>query len=208
LNERRKFFEIKPVSLDLGDVLVQMISIAIGVVIGFGITSWTEHLRQRALFHDTVGTIVSEIRSNQKGLHVVMKPHAAFVGRLVAALAVSKRSVSLNDVRGLMNSQHAFQTNIPLAIAWQIAQGDQGLVLLPFQDRYDLAWIYQLQSEYYSAEQRYQNSALSFREVADGNYYIQIVDLANQLSAVVSNERQLDEAYTQALLESKKDRFR
>src|SRR5471030_2117485 len=106
MKERRRFFEIKPVSLDLGDVLVQMISIAIGVVIGFSVTSWTEQLRQRALFHDTVATIVAEIKSNQYGLRVVMKEHAAFAQSLASSVKSSRRTMSLDDVRRLMTAQH------------------------------------------------------------------------------------------------------
>jgi hypothetical protein len=207
MKERRAFFEIKPMSLDLGDVLVQMFSIAIGVVLGFSVTSWTDHLRQRSLFHDTVGTIVSEITSNQSGLRVVMKEHAEVSGLLLHAMKSSKRSVSLDDVRRLLTPEHPFSKNIPLAIAWQLAQTDQGLTLLPFSDRYDLAWLYQLQIEYYAAEQRYENSLLSFHDVAGGNYYIEMTDLTNQFLSVVASERLLDAAYTKALTEARQRHF-
>ena len=85
---------------------------------------------------------------------------------------------------------------MPLSIAWQIAQNDQGLTLLPYQDRYDLAWVYQLQSAYYQTEQQYRTSLLTLAESPNGNYYFQAGDLTNQIQSVVEVERQLDVLYT------------
>jgi hypothetical protein len=203
----RRFLEIKPVSLDLGDVLVQIIAIALGVILGLGVTSWTTHIHERALFHDTVGTIVSELKSNQRGLRVVMKEHATFLSALKASLTRSNRAISLDQARGMLKNRQA-RLNIPLAVAWQIAQSDQGLTLLPFDDRYNLAWVYQLQAFYYETEQRLQNTLLSFHDAPGGNYYLEMAAIANQLNAVVSAEHQLDTEYTAALKESQKDRFR
>ncbi len=194
-------------SLDLGDVLAQIVAVALGVVLGFGVTSWSEHLRQRSLFHDTIGTILGELKANQHGLRIVMKEHASLAAASNATLHASNRSLSIDQARRMLKGQ-AFRQNIPLAIAWQIAQSDQGLTLLPFEDRYDLAWIYQLQSVYYDAEQRLENSVLTFHDVAGGNYFIEMTDLANQLTAVVAAERQLDAAYSEAIKRSQNDRYR
>ncbi len=95
------------------------------------------------------------------------------------------------------------RVNVPLAIAWQIAQTDQGLTLLPYQDRYSLAWVYQVQTIYYQKEERFDNSMETLSESPSGNYFFQIADLANQMAAVVSTERQLDDLYTKALQRAK-----
>jgi len=201
---RRGFLEFRPVNLDLGDVLVQIIAVALGVVLGFGVTSWTERVRQRGLFRDTVGTIVNEIKSNQTGMRLVIKEHAALAAALAVPLKDPRRSVSIDQVQRALMSR-AFRLNVPLSIAWQIAQNDQGLTLLPFQDRYDLAWVYQLQTIYYGAEQRYQESILSFHDAPGGNYYAEAANLANQMTAVVLSERQLDDAYSRALKRSQQN---
>jgi hypothetical protein len=204
---RRRFLEFRPVSLDLGDVIVQIVAIALGVVLGFGVTAWTERVRQRALFHDTVGTIVNELKSNQAGLRTVMQEHAKLELDTVKTLTAAHQTLSLDQARGMLRKRK-FSQNIPLAIAWQIAQADQGLALLPFDDRYNLAWVYQLQTVYYDAEQRFLNSLLTFHDVPGGNYFIEMAGLGNQLSAVVSAEQQLDDAYTKAIKESQKNIYR
>jgi hypothetical protein len=98
-----------------------------------------------------------------------------------------------------------FPENVPLAIAWQIAQTDQGLTLFPYQDRYDLAWIYQLQTIYYQDEERYNNAIFSLTRPADGNYFLNTVNFANELQAIVSMERKLDGEYTQAIAKAKSE---
>jgi hypothetical protein len=200
----RRFFEVRPLSLDLGDMLVQVVAVALGVVIGFGVTSLNERMHQRALLRETVGNIVTELRSNQAGMHVVEKEHAKSAAILAAVVARAHSSVTLEDGRRALRESGQFRVNIPLAIGWQIAQNDQGLTLLPYKDRYDLAWIYQVQLVYYNAEQRYQNSLLTLTESPNGNYYFQSVDLANQARAVVAAEHQLDILYAEAIDQSKK----
>jgi hypothetical protein len=194
------FFKFRPVHVDLGDVLVQILAVALGVILGFAVTAWTEQVRQRSLLRETVGNIVTELRSNQDGMRQVTAQHARSAAQLAAFSKRSKhaQTVSLNDAETVL-APHSFPVNIPLGIAWQIAQNDQGLTLLPYEDRYDLAWIYQVQIVYYEAEQRYENSLLTVAEPRDGNYYIEIVDLANQVQAVVGIERKLDDLYTNAI---------
>lgn len=67
-----KFLRLEPVALDLGDVLVQVIAVALGVILGFAETAWNGHLHQQSLLRQTVATIVDELRSNQSGMRVVM----------------------------------------------------------------------------------------------------------------------------------------
>ena len=201
---RRRFFQTRPLSLDLGDMLVQVVAVALGVVIGFGATSLNERLHQRALLRETIGNIVAELRSNRAGMRVVEKEHARSAAILAALVARTHPFVTLEQGRRALRESGQFRVNIPLAIGWQIAQNDQGLTLLPYKDRYDLAWIYQVQLVYYNAEQRYQNSLLNLTESPNGNYYFQAADLANQVHSVVAAERQLDALYTTTIDEFKK----
>ena len=204
---RPRFFEVRPLSFDAGDMLVQIVAVALGVVIGFAVTSWNEQLHQRKLLRETVENIASELQSNQTGMRVVTKEHAKFAADLAALVAPPRTSVSLNEARRVLRAAGPFRVNVPLGIAWQIAQSDQGLTLLPYSDRYSLAWIYQFQTVYYNAEERVQSSLLNVTESPNGNYYFQALNLANQERSVVSAERQLDGLYTQAIKEAKQ-RFR
>jgi hypothetical protein len=204
---RRGFLRLRPVSLDLGDVFVQVFAVALGVVVGFAVTSWSEHRHEQALLRETVENIVAEIRANQTGLREVMAEHAKQVSTLNAAVAQSQnsRTLSFSDARKVLNSSTHFSENIPLGIAWQIAQTDQGLTLLPYQDRYDLAWIYELQTFYIQAETRYESSLLNLTEPASGNYFLEAVNMSNQLGSVVATEKRLDDEYTKALAKAQKE---
>jgi hypothetical protein len=199
------FFRLRPLDLDIGDVLVQIVAVALGVILGFAVTSWNEREQDRRLLHETVGNIVAEISANQTGMHDVLGPHAHSLKQLAALVkrAGKTRSISFDEAHSMVDG--TFPRNVPLSIAWQIAQSDRGLTLLPYDDRYSLAWVYELQSIYYDAESRYSDSLLTLSEPPNGNYYFQIVDLTNQLSAVVATEQQLNQLYTQTLAKAKKE---
>jgi hypothetical protein len=194
------FLRLRPLQVDLGDMLVQVVAVALGVVLGFAATSWNERAHQRELLHATVANIVDELRSNQSGMSMVLRDHAKAAADLSALVKTVKSPpyISLAKARTAIGNGK-FGLNIPLDVAWQIAQNDQGLTLLPYEDRYDLGWIYQLQRYYFQAEDRYRNSLLTLSEPPNGNYYFEIVDLANQEAAVVSAERQLTGLYKTAI---------
>jgi hypothetical protein len=203
----RRFFTLEPVSVDLGDALVQVFAVALGVIIGFAVTSWNDREHQRSLLHATVGNIVAELRANQNGMKQVIAGHEQAADSLRTAVfrARPKRSLSLVEGQRALNGIGPFRMNIPLGIAWQIAQSDQGLTLLPYQDRYDLAWVYQLQDFYYQAEQRFENSLLTVSESPTGNYYFQAVNLMNQEQSVVATERRLMQLYGDTIAHLQKE---
>lgn len=202
-----RFLRLRPVDLDLGNVLVQIVAVALGVILGLAATNWSEGVHQRALQRATVANIVQELAENQTGLRAVMAAHAKELAVLRALTKQGSRSgyVSLSDARTALKKMGPFPENVPLAIAWQIAQTDQGLTLFPYQDRYDLAWIYQLQTIYYQDEERYNNAIFSLTRPADGNYFLNTVNFANELQAIVSMERKLDGEYTQAIAKAKSE---
>jgi hypothetical protein len=113
--------------------------------------------------------------------------------------AREKKSVSLTELLTMLRAHSAFGINAPLSVAWQIAQNDQGLSLLPYDTRYTLAELYQVQATFYEAEQRYGNSLLAIRPSPTDNYIVETIDLANQANVVVIAETQLDQLYTAAL---------
>jgi hypothetical protein len=199
------FFRLRPFDLDLGDVIVQIVAVALGVMLGFAATAWSERNHQRALLHETVGNIVDELSSNKDGMSHVTAEHARTLTVLLTLAKGSAQSahISLAEARKAVREVGKMPVNVPLEIAWQIAQTDQGLTLLPYQDRYSLAWVYEVQNIYYQKEERFENSVLTLSESPSGNYFFQIADLANQMASVVNTERQLDDLYTKALQRAK-----
>ena len=195
-----RFFSLRPVHIDLGDVVVQVVAVALGVILGLGAAAWTDRLHEQSLLHETAGNITAEVRSNQQGLHVVMAAHAKLATDLNALVEKSapRAVISRSQIVAVFGRRH-FPQNIPLGIAWQIAQNDRGLALLPYDERYKLAWIYQLQTFFVASEQRFVDTLLSPQEPAADNYYFAASSLAGQLGSIVATERQLDGLYTEAL---------
>lgn len=139
-------------------------------------------------------SLESERDASRHGRHAST---AAMLAKLAERGRPSTR-ISLSDARMVLRRANP-ETNVPLGIAWQIAQNDQGLTLFPYHERYDLAFIYQLQTYSYQREQRYNEMILSISEPPNDNFYFEVVDLANQLQSVVGVERQLDVPYAKAL---------
>ena len=200
-NSGMRFLRIRPFRLDLGDVLVQIVAVALGVICGFAVNSWETRHNQEVLQRATLGSIVSEIESNRANLREVSAHHAMTLHALESLLQKGRgnKFISLIDLFKMLHARSAFGINAPLDIAWQIAQSDQGLSLLSYDTRYTLAEVYQVQATFYEAEQRYGNSLLTIRQSPTDNYFVETLDLANQANVVVSAETQLDLLYTEAL---------
>jgi hypothetical protein len=197
-----KFFRLRPFDVDLGDVLVQILAVALGVMLGFAVTAWSERNHQRALLRETVANIVDELSSNKDGMSHVMAEHASEAKSLRELVNKARPSRHIG-VAEFSTALRPIRVNVPVAIAWQIAQNDQGLTLMPFDDRYSLAWVYQVQSVYYQEQQQYENSLLSLTESPDGNYYFEVVNLANEFGSVVGVEHQLNGLYSETIKQVK-----
>ncbi len=191
---------IRPLRLDFGDVLVQIVAVFLGVVCAFAVNAWQAQNSERALFRATMVSIVSEIESNQQSLRVVREQHAESAQALSRLIIAARRSrfVSGDDLLKTLQRDR-FGTNVPLDIAWQLAQGDRGLNLLSFENRYTLAEVYQVQAAFYASEKRLGDSMLSIPQSPTNNYFIEALDLADQANVVVLAENQLDGLYTKAL---------
>jgi hypothetical protein len=192
---------IRPLRLDFGDVLVQVVAVFLGVVCAFAVNAWQAQNTERALFKATMASIVSEIESNRESLRVVRSQHAKAARALRGLIIATRKDRFVSDVDLLrtLRADNRFGTNVPLDIAWQLAQSDRGLSLLSFGNRYTLAEVYQVQSAFYASEKQLGNSMLSIPQSPTNNYFIEALDLADQANIVVLAETQLDGLYTDAL---------
>ncbi|HTA39832.1 MAG TPA: hypothetical protein VK760_12185 [Candidatus Acidoferrales bacterium] len=196
-----RFLRMRPLRIDLGDVLVQIIAVFLGVICAFGVNSWQTRNSEQALLRATLRGIVVEIQSNHDSLQTVKARHATSLRALMGLLVKARTTkyISITDLLLTLKNRGEFGINAPLDIAWQIAQSNQGLSLLSYDDRYTLAALYRTQGVFYDAERRYGDTLLSIRQSPTDNYLIETIDLANQANVVVVAETQLDALYTDAL---------
>ncbi len=192
---------IRPLRLDFGDALIQVVAVFLGVVCAFAVNAWQAQNTQRTLFQTTMASIIGEIESNQQSLRVVRGQHAKSARALRSLIITARkdRFVSVGDLLRTLQANNSFGTNVPLDIAWQLAQSDQGLNLLSYENRYTLAEVCQIQAVFYASEKHLGDSMLSIPQSPTNNYFIEALDLADQANVVVLAESQLDGLYTKAL---------
>lgn len=197
---REHQMRIRPLRLDFGDAVVQVVAVFLGVVCAFAVNAWQAQSTERALLKTTMASIVGEIESNQQSLRVVRGQHAKSARALRSLIIASRKDRFVSD-EDLLRTLRAdrFGTNVPLDIAWQLAQSDQGLSLLSFENRYTLAEVYQVQAICYASEKQLGDSMLSIPQSPTNNYFVEALDLADQANVVVLAESQLDGLYTKAL---------
>jgi hypothetical protein len=128
---------IRPLRLDFGDAVIQVVAVFLGVVCAFAVNAWQAQNTERALLKTTMASIISEIESKQQSLRVVRGQHAKSA-RALRSLTIASRKdrfVSVEDLLRTLRANNSFGTNVPLGIAWQLAQTNQGLSLLSFENR-------------------------------------------------------------------------
>jgi hypothetical protein len=196
-----RFLRIRPLRIDLGDVLVQIVAVFLGVICALGVNAWQAHNAEQALQRATMSGIVTEIQANHESLQTVKARHAAAFYALFGLIKRARAThfISLADLLVTLRDRSKFGINVPLDVAWQIAQSSQGLSLLSYDDRYALAALYQEQGLFYDVERHYADTMLSIRQSPTDNYFIETLDLANQVNVVVAAETELDKQYTDTL---------
>ena len=81
-----RFLRIRPLRLDLGDVLVQIVAVFLGVICAFGVNSWQTRNSERQLLSATLRGIVVEIQSNRDTLRAAKPAHATALHALMGLL--------------------------------------------------------------------------------------------------------------------------
>lgn len=100
----------------IGDLLIQIISVMIGVFLGFAISNWSEGNRESEKFRSLITNIRAEIMENQKKVENVLDYHKAL--RDSCKLYIENRNVgqidqsSFKGINTVMLLNSAYQTGI------------------------------------------------------------------------------------------------
>jgi hypothetical protein len=139
------------IRIEPGDVIVEMLSIVVAILLALAVNNWQEHLRQQRDLRTNVVNIVRELEFNQRALSTIIPQHnresAAFHKETSADLGRHEQ-VSLDEFF------HTFKRIAPRGLgvvqlqqdAWQIAQGDPSFSAMPADQRLALARVYSQQA--------------------------------------------------------------
>ncbi|HTJ28606.1 MAG TPA: hypothetical protein VMA36_20805 [Candidatus Limnocylindria bacterium] len=136
--------------IDPSDLVLEIISIVIAILLALGVNEWRDALRARANAHEAMVAIRDEIVANDRELHALMPHHLANLQAFRALLKGSSRQrpVSFDtfmETFGRVNP-HGFQAVQAESTAWDLARGSGVLSAVPYATRVALERAYREQS--------------------------------------------------------------
>lgn len=139
------------IKIELGDVVVEIVSIVVAILLALGVNTWQARIHRRAVLRNNVANIVAEIRRNARLLAPLERKHVAVDRRLQSVYLRAGNSEAVSSGRFMAVLQRAAPTGLGVLqiqdIAWQIAQQDNALALMPYEQRAQLTALYARQQD-------------------------------------------------------------
>lgn len=197
-DEKRVRFKIEP-----GEVVLEIFSIVVAILLALAVNSWQQRLHDERTLRASLANIANEMQINQRFVDHY-RPHHLAVYRAFGAL-LSRRSqdrvVSFGEFIGLVerSSPRGIGGVSLQDIAWRIAQTDQGLSLMFYRERTQVAEIYEIQSARRGALERYVQILSAPTLQPKDNFYFVALATYLALGDLVSAEDELGSQYTREL---------
>lgn len=189
------------IRIELGDVIVEMLSIIVAILLALAVNNWQEHLRQQRDLRTNVINIVRELEFNQRSLNAIVpqheQEHLAFHRETSADLGRHEQ-ISLDEFF------HKFRRIAPNGlgviqlqqVAWQIAQSDPSFSAMPADQRLALARVYSQQA---FLNQIYARLIDHVPSASAPTYFPALLALDLDFSDVTVAERELLRVYAEAI---------
>ncbi len=137
--------------IDLGDVVIEIVSIVVAILLALGVHAWQTRVGREARLHAAVENVARELARNRLLLAPLAARHRRVEARLLAAYraAAANRSYTQDQLDRLEDriAPRGFGVLQVQSIAWQIAQSDRALGLMPYDRRAALTAIYLRQGD-------------------------------------------------------------
>jgi len=189
--------------INISDLLVEIISIVVAILLALAVNNWQEHQRQKALLQQSLRNITQEVEANAAALQRELPHHLAAAdgfARLVALHSGDER-IDYRQVRTefIRTSPNGFHSTHASSIAWQIAQASRALDQMPYDERARLTRLYQLQDLHESAEAKVFDLLAAPAPAAGNNFFYGTVGLSIVLGDVAGTEAILAQQYKTTL---------
>ncbi|MDQ2679968.1 MAG: hypothetical protein M3Y21_02965 [Candidatus Eremiobacteraeota bacterium] len=195
--------EFKNLRIDLGDVLVEIVSIVLAILLAFVISGWHDRTTRHSALHSSLVNIRQEMTLNQRALRSVMPVHKRYLAVFTKLLERNSKSerITFDQLRAAVQqaSSSGFHYALLQSIAWEITQNSTAVSDMPYKQRAGLTQIYQGQVFVQSAQLKFVNDLFAPNGPPSGNYfYAADVGIGN-LGDVVAGEEDLSKIYTAEL---------
>jgi hypothetical protein len=189
------------IHIEPGDVIVEMLSIVVAILLALAVNNWQEHLRQQRDLRTNVINIVRELEVNHRALAALAPQHdreaAAFRQETSGDLGRHEQ-LSLDDF------YHEFRRIAPRGLgvvqlqqdAWQVAQSDPSFSAMPAGQRLALARVYSQQANLIEIYARIINHVPS---TSASTYFPALLAIDLDFSDATIAERALLRAYADAI---------
>ncbi|HEV3153704.1 MAG TPA: hypothetical protein VGZ02_07880 [Candidatus Baltobacteraceae bacterium] len=191
--ERERGLRINP-----SDLLLEIISIVIAILLALAVNSWQDHLKQERLLHQSLVEIRQELAANDRNLSALY-PHHLEVFHAFSALdnAGPATRVPCAQIRDTFRrvDPRGFGPDIPASTAWEISQNSQAASEMSFDMRYRITRVYDAQRLTVDAQRSFIALIISPQTYAASDCAYAAYAIANTLGDVVAGEQELSSAY-------------
>ncbi len=191
------------IHIDLSDLLLEIISIVIAILLAIAVNNWQEQRRHIQHRNEALANIRQELKLNAAAVSAAAVQHyTIYRATLVLSNAGSHGDqLSFEQVRSMWGrvAPHGYDFVQPQHIAWDIAQSDGSLAYADYRTRSALAEAYDKQSSYETEEREGIKELLSSSPSGNANFYFSTADAEFVFSTVASADKALSKLYAQAI---------
>jgi hypothetical protein len=180
---------LKREAINLGDVVVQIFAVVVGILLALFINDWVMQRQQQATVAEALRAIHAELAQNQAQMH----RHYLHLHDMVIAMRKKAKATDAPRHCTAYGSWRGTGQPLLLSAAYQTAIADQALAQMPFSQAQQIAKIY----GYQQIEQKLEDSDASF--VIWSGRAIPEADCAGIVDEMADNARELEGGYSQLL---------
>lgn len=196
--------EFKNLRIDLGDVVIEIVSIVLAILLAFVISNWHERSTRQAALHAALVNIHDEMLLNRRLLKQEIPVHLHYQQQFQSLVeSAHSEHISFDRLGATIQraSKDGFHEAALEAIAWEIAQNSTALTDMQYRQRATLTQIYDIQAITMQRQDRFASNLILPSAAANGNWFYSAVESSENLGDVVAAEAELAQGYDRELKE-------
>jgi len=189
--------------INFSDLLLEIISIVIAILLALAVNNWQENRKHQELLHASLHNIRQELSDNAHRVDAELQHHAR-VQKAFAALVQARangESLRFNEIA------KTFHQTSPSGLhflglqntAWKIAENDGALAYMDYHTRHLLTEVYDIQDSVTPAEREFIHTLTGTAPVQGNNFFYSASSAVDQMGEVTAAEAQLHQVYPAVL---------
>ncbi|MDE2482350.1 MAG: hypothetical protein KGN02_09195 [bacterium] len=197
------------IHIELGDVIVEMLSIVVAILLALAVNNWQERVHREHQLRENVANIVRELEVNENAIARVEPQHrreAAAIAREVARLHTRGERMNYDEFAAFFAriAPRGLGGLTVQDVAWSVAQADRSLASMPSNDRLELAETY---AEQHDLQVFYERLIANIESYSAPNRFALLANAQPQFGDVLAAESDLLNVY-QKLIPQLRARYR